>query len=311
MKEIKIDSKNSNQRLDKYLKRLLSEAGSSFIYKMLRKKNILLNDKKADGSEKLNVGDIIKIYFSDDTFNKLTGSNLSDPYFEELKEISNNIDIIYEDEDKIIINKPSGLLSQKANPTDISINEMALSYMISKGQLTPEDFKEFHPSVVNRLDRNTSGIIVFSKNLKSSQYLSKALKDRNCKKIYHAVVLGRIEEKKIIDGYLLKDEKTNKVSISKEAADGAKKISTEYFPIKEINDELTLLGIHLITGRTHQIRAHLSSIGHPILGDFKYGNSKFNKKYNVKDQLLHAYSLELEDGSNFTAKEPEEFNVYL
>ncbi len=311
MKELKIDDANSNQRFDKYLKRVLSEASTSFIYKMLRKKNITLNDKKADGSEKLNSGDVVKIWFSDETFDKMSGAAEVDPLYEALRKMDSAIEIIHEDDDMIIINKPAGIKSQKDTKEDVSINEMALSYMINTNQLSPESFKRFHPSICNRLDRNTSGIVLFAKNLKTAQYLGECLKERSCKKLYHAIVLGRVDKSEEISGFLYKDEKTNQVTILDKATEDAKPIKTAYRPINYLAEDLTLLEIHLITGRTHQIRAHLASIGHPILGDMKYGNTIINKRLKAKHQLLHAYSIEFSDGRIFTAKEPKEFNVYL
>ena len=311
MKELKIDDGNSNQRFDKYLKRVLSQASTSFIYKMLRKKNITLNDKKADGSEKLNTGDIVKIWFSDETFEKMSGADVDDPLYASLKKVSSDIDIVFEDEDMIIINKPSGIKSQKDSDGDVSINEMALSYMISTNQLSQDDFKHFHPSICNRLDRNTSGIVLFAKNLKTAQNLGVALKERTCKKLYHAIVIGKVQKSEKIHGYLYKDEATNTVKIFDKEQKGAKEIHTEYRPLKTLDNDLTLLEIHLITGRTHQIRAHLASENHPILGDMKYGNTIINKRLGGKSQLLHAFSIQFSDGRIFEAKEPEEFNVYI
>lgn len=310
MKELKISESDNNQRFDKYLKRVLPEAGTSFIYKMLRKKNITLNDKKADGSEKLNTGDIVKIWFSDETFEKMSGAATSDPLYAELSKAPSDINVVFEDEDMIIINKPAGIKSQKDTQSDISINEMAISYMIANG-LSEDSFKHFHPSVCNRLDRNTSGIILFAKNLKTAQVLSEALKERTCKKLYRAIVLGKLDYEQEIDGFLYKDDSTNKVTITSKEIKDSKPIRTAYRPIKYLGNDLTLLEIHLITGRTHQIRAHLSSIGHPILGDNKYGNTIINKKYKVRGQLLHAYSIEFEDGRKFVAEPPKEFNAYL
>lgn len=311
MKEIKINASDSNQRFDKFLKRVLPNASTSFIYKMLRKKNITLNDKKADGSEKLNTGDNVKIWFSDETFEKMAGSSDADPLYQSLKEIDCDIQIVFEDDDMIIINKPAGIKSQKDTPNDISINEMAISYMINNGKLTEESFKHFHPSVCNRLDRNTSGIVLFAKNLHAAQDLGAALKERSCKKLYRAVVLGRIDENQVIEGFLAKDESTNKVFITKDEKKDSKPIKTAYRPISHIGDDFTLLEIHLITGRTHQIRAHLASIGHPILGDNKYGNTIVNNKNKVRGQLLHAYSIEFADGRKFTCDLPGEFNGYI
>ena len=311
MKELRIEENDSNQRFDKYLKRVLPNASSSFIYKMLRKKNITLNEKKADGSEKLNAGDIIKIWFSDETFAKMAGESERDELYYIIKEINHDIQIVFEDEDMIIINKPSGIKSQKDTPSDISINEMAISYMIATNQLSEDSFKHFHPSVCNRLDRNTSGIVLFAKNLHAAQNLGEALKERSCKKLYRAVVLGKITAYQEIEGFLTKDETTNKVYINKKETPDSKPIKTAYKPIKNISDRFTLLEIHLITGRTHQIRAHLASIGHPILGDNKYGNVKTNKEQKVKGQLLHAYSIEFNDGRKFVCELPREFNEYI
>ncbi len=311
MKELIVNENDSNQRFDKFLKRVLSEASTSFIYKMLRKKNITLNDKKADGTEKLKNGDVVKIWFSDETFEKMSGTNKSDPLYQSLASVDCNINIVFEDDDMIIINKPAGIKSQKDSPSDISINEMAISYLINKRGLTEASFKHFHPGVCNRLDRNTSGIVLFAKNLKTAQKLSEALKERSCKKLYRAVVIGRINSEETIDGYLTKDSATNRVIVTDKATKDSKPIKTAYRPIKSINDNFTLLEIHLITGRTHQIRAHLASIGHPILGDNKYGNTIINNKQKVRGQLLHAYSIEFSDGRSFVADLPKEFNEYI
>lgn len=311
MKELRIEENDSKQRFDKFLKRVLPNASTSFIYKMLRKKNITLNDKKADGSEKLNLGDTVKIWFSDETFAKLSGTDERDELYHSLKSVEHNINIVFEDDDVIIINKPAGIKSQKDSPSDISINEMAIAYMISTGQLSEESFKHFHPSVCNRLDRNTSGIVLFAKTLKAARELGAALKERSCKKLYRAVVVGPIDKEEMIEGFLSKDEATNKVTISTKETKDSKPIKTSYRPISHIGDDFTLIEIHLITGRTHQIRAHLASVGHPILGDNKYGNSVINNKQKVRGQLLHAYSIEFADGRKFVCDLPREFNGYL
>lgn len=295
MKEITIKSNEAGQRFDKYLKKYFSEAPGSFIYKMLRKKNITLNGKKADGSEKLNVGDSVKLFMADETIEKFSGPVKNVQKQVKLPEVK--LDIVYEDENVLLINKSSGMLSQKAEQKDVSVIEYVTDYLLKTEQITSEELKTFHPAVCNRLDRNTSGLITAGKSLAGLQVMSELFKDRTLKKYYLCFVRGKIEKPKYIKGFLRKDEKTNKVEIlSKASGKDVMPIETEYLPVAW-NDEMTLLKVHLITGRTHQIRAHLSSVGHPLLGDYKYGNKKWNdiykKKYKIEDQMLHAYELKL------------------
>lgn len=307
MKEFTIGKNESGQRLDKYLKKLLPGANSSFLYKMLRKKNIVRNGKRADGSEKLAEGDVLRCYFSDETFSKFAQSpDLS--FYRSLPQ--DKLNIIYEDEDILLINKPSGMLSQKARPDDISANEYLIAYLLFSGQLKEADFAAFRPAVCNRLDRNTSGILTAGKTLKGLQDLSEMLKNRTVKKYYRCIVNGNMNEVDNIKGWLKKDERTNQVTIFSEERPDSQYIETAYQPLR-CEHGRTLLEVHLITGRSHQIRAHLASIGHPIIGDMKYGNravnEKYRKQYGIKSQMLHAYRMEFPDGSIYTAPLPEEF----
>ncbi len=311
MKEILIDDKDAGQRFDKYLKKYFREAGGSFIYKMLRKKNITLNGKKASGAEKLVSGDKVSVFFSDETFAKMRGENLTKSEFESLKRLSHgNVHVIYEDENILGVNKPAGILSQKASPSDISINEEILSYLIEEGAVTENTFDVFHPSVANRLDRNTTGLLLAGKTLQGQQMLSENLKSRDIKKLYHCIVKGTMDREEKAEGYLLKDDALNKVSITSEKVKDAKPIATAYRPIAYGNNA-TLLEVHLITGRSHQIRAHLASLGHPVIGDPKYGdfacNREFERKFRVRSQLLHAFSVTLSDGTYFEAPDPVVF----
>jgi len=290
MRQLVVHKNDENQRLDKYLKKYLKEAPGSFIYKMLRKKNIVLNDKKADGTEKLSAGDEIKLFFSEETLQKFTGETASMPTVQFPQK---DLQILFEDEDVLILNKPAGELSQKAEANDVSMNEYALGYLQKTGVITEESLKVFKPSVCNRLDRNTSGILIVAKTYQAAREFGEALQKRSVRKFYRCIVRGEVKKAETIDGYLWKDEKTNKVQIFKEKKDGASEIHTAYRPVN-YNNGLTLLEVHLITGRTHQIRAHLSSIGHSILGDPKYGDKKFSEKWKVKYQLLHACRLELD-----------------
>lgn len=314
MREFEIGKNEADQRLDKYLKKLLPNAGSSFMYKMLRKKNILWNGKKAEGSEKIQMGDRVSIFFSDDTFAKFSGISQGQEVQESQNPYRNipfdKLDIVYEDEDIVILNKPSGMLSQKASPEDVSANEYLISYLLHTGAVTEHEFHTFRPSVCNRLDRNTSGLLIAGKSLRGLQQMSSILKERTVRKYYRCVVSGAVTEPAYIRGYLKKDEKTNRVSIQKKEAADAKYIETEYRPLRS-DGEKTLLEVHLITGRSHQIRAHLASIGHPIIGDTKYGKTSVNEKWRkccgIKSQLLHAFRMELPDGRIFTAPVGSEF----
>lgn len=290
MKLISVHEKEANQRLDKLLSRYLSEAPKSFLYKMLRKKNITLNGKKADGSEKVQAGDEIRIFFSDETYEKFARRPVQKHRYPVTE-----LDILYEDEHILLVNKPAGMLSQKAEPGDVSLNEYVLGYLQKSGQWSEEESAGFKPSVCNRLDRNTSGIVVCGKSLAGLRQMSELLRDRSMHKYYQCLAAGQIEESRRIEGFLWKDPSTNKVQIVKDGRKGAQPIVTEYRPVKR-NAEWTLLEVCLITGRSHQIRAHLASIGHPIIGDYKYGdrpvNERYRKKYGVTSQLLHSCRLE-------------------
>ena len=316
MRQLTVHKNDENQRLDKYLKKYLKEAPGSFIYKMLRKKNIVLNGKKADGTEKLCAGDEIKLFFAEETLEKFTGEATATL---KLNFPEKKLDILFEDENLLILNKPAGELSQKAEAKDVSMNEYALGYLQRTGAITEESLKVFKPSVCNRLDRNTSGILIVAKTYQAAREFGEALQKRSVRKFYNCIVKGVVKQAKKIDGYLLKDEKTNKVQIFKEVKEGAAEIHTAYEPLKMKNN-LTFLEVHLITGRTHQIRAHLSSIGHSILGDPKYGDKKLSDKYKVKYQLLHACRLELDglegdfakyNGMTIAAKPPKIFDKIM
>lgn len=316
MQELHVTANEAGQRLDKLLAKFLNQAPKSFLYKMMRKKNIVLNGKKCTGNEKLKQGDSIKLFFSDETIEKFSAGTYVTPK----KEKINMLPIIYEDEQVLLMNKPVGVLSQKAKDSDVSAVEILINYLIETNQLFKEQFRTFHPSICNRLDRNTSGILVAGKTLPALQEMNRFFKERTIAKYYRCLVKGRvIKNEDYIKGYLVKDQKTNKVSITKKKTEEGVPIETEYCVIQS-NDEVSLLEVHLITGKTHQIRAHLASIGHPIIGDYKYGDKQINEmyrqEYGLKSQLLHAYRLEMpsSDGSlaylndkKFVAELPDKF----
>lgn len=314
MKQIDIGENEAGIRLEKLLTKYLNKAPKSFIFKMLRKKNITLNGKKADGTEKTKVGDVVKLFLSDETIAN----------FRETKEVVSGrtlpgLDIVYEDDNILLINKPGGVLVQKASPKDYSLNEMIIDYLEQKGEISKEGFGTFKPSVCNRLDRNTSGLVAAGKSMAGLQELSKMFRERTIHKYYLCYVSGKIDKPSVINGYLYKDEKNNKVTILKEEKKDASQIITEYDPVK-ISKEFTLLKVKLVTGKSHQIRAHLASIGHPIIGDVKYGrksvNDKYKKEAGISSQLLHGFELEFPtmegklsylSGKSFQAKVPKEF----
>ena len=316
MKEFIIQKNEENQRFDKYLKKLLPNATTSFLYKMMRKKNIVINKKKVEGNEKLKAGDVVSIFLSDETFEKFH-VNLEElkKEYDLLKSLTlKGLKVVYEDEEMIVADKPYNMLSQKASDKDLSANEYLLGYMINKGDLSFEEYQTFRPSVVNRLDRNTTGLLLFGKTLNALQQLGEGIRERSIEKYYRAVVAGELKEELELKGYLLKDEKTNKVSYHKEQVESSDYIETGVKPIQSKNG-LTLVEIHLVTGKTHQIRLHLSTIGHPILGDMKYGDERINKKYydshKVNHQLLHAYRLEFPDGNVVRAEPASVFEKLL
>ena len=288
MQEIKVTKNEAGQRLDKLLAKYLNEAPKSFFYKMMRKKNIVLNGKKATGNEKLEEGDIVKLFLADETIRKFSSVKI--------QRTKTNLSVIYEDQDVVLINKPVGMLSQKAKESDVSLVEHLISYLLDAGELSEETLKSFRPSICNRLDRNTSGIVVAGKSLPGLQKMGELFKERNLHKYYRCLVQGVIREDQYLKGWLKKDEKTNKVQILDRPSDPSDQpIETEYHPLWT-KEGVTLLEVRLITGKTHQIRAHLASEGHPLIGDYKYGDRKLNdfyqKKYGLKSQLLHAYRLE-------------------
>jgi len=320
VKQFLVQENEAGQRLDKLLLKILNKAPKSFIYKMLRKKNIVLNGKKAEGSERLEYNDEIKFFLSNETIDKFMGE-VDTTDVELITDF--NLGIIYEDSHILVINKPLGLLSQKADKDDISMVEHVISYMLSTKQITKEQMISFKPSICNRLDRNTSGILIAGKSLLGLQEMAKLLKNRTLGKYYLTIVKGKILDRKIIEGYLNKDDRKNIVSISRTELPNSDYICTEYEPIEHslikndngVKGDYTLLRVKLITGRSHQIRGHLSSIGHPIIGDYKYGEQKtnhyFKNNYGLSHQLLHSYSMEFPEiegelsylsGQEFVAK---------
>lgn len=315
MIELIITKNEEGSRLNKICLKYLNEAPSSFIYKMIRKKNIVLNDKKVQGDEILKIGDCIKFYLADDTINKFRN-------FKMVMARSNpNLDIIFENQDIIIVNKKAGVLSQKAKEDDYSINEMIIDYAINSNILTNKQLETFKPSICNRLDRNTSGIILAGLSLKGSTYLSDIIRNHAIQKYYFTIVSGDFDSIGLLDGYISKDEISNTssiISVNEYKRLGSPKnylyFKSEYYKLLYKNN-LSYIKIRLITGKSHQIRAHLKYLGFPIIGDTKYGDYRTNKsfcdKYKLKYHLLHAGEIILPSGDKYIAQLPDTFNLIL
>lgn len=330
MRTITTGINEAGQRLTRILSKYLRTAPDSFLYRMLRKKNIVLNGHKASGREILQAGDEILIYMSEDTIRKFGGPTLgtdtdqNDDLFDAAA-VLNEI-LIYEDDQLIIVNKPAGMLSQKSKGSDQSLIDLIIAYMKSKGELSDSQMTTFRPGLVSRLDRNTSGIIIAGKTLVSLQELNDLTKEHIMAKQYLALVEGEMTESLLLDGYWIKDKQNNKVIITQMPSEGASRVKTAVYPLSCGTDDLsgktaTCVRVELLTGKGHQIRAHLASIGHPLIGDTKYGAGRSVYR---KGHMLHAYeitfpercispemSLAYLSGKSFRAPVPDDFQKAL
>lgn len=283
MKEIIISENEQGQRFDKFLLKYFNDAPKSFIYKMLRKKRIKLNKSKAAGNEVIVKGDTVQLFISDDTISSFKSDII-------ISEAKRDFKIVFEDSNIIICNKPSGLLTQPdSENTGNTLNEQLLYYLYKKGEISDS----FKPGVCNRLDRNTSGIVLMGKNLSATQALNKAIKNNEIDKYYITIVKGKLENGGTLNLFHNKD-KNNTVSVYSEEAGNTVRVITEYNPLIS-NGDYTLVNVKLITGKAHQIRASFKYIGFPVIGDIKYGDSETNKyfkiKFGLKNQFLHAYKI--------------------
>lgn len=279
----------SGQRLDRYLQKLLPEAGKGFLQKMLRKKNIKLNHKKADGSAKIKEGDLVEIFFSDETIDTFRGKKKADerPIPDKIRKSFE--EPVYEDEDFIAISKPVDTLTQPDESGQMSLADAAPAFI--------EATDTFSPAPITRLDRNTSGVLLFPKNYQAQKRALAAVREKSSgddeagKKVYYALVAGPLRKGGELSDYLVRDDKS-RTTRTAESGDLAK---LTYEPIL-ISDAATLVRIDLITGRTHQIRAQFSAIGHPLLGDRKYAGSGANRAHpGLRHPFLHAAHYRLED----------------
>jgi len=273
MKKIIIDNTGGGQRLDKFLSRYMPAAPKSTIHKLVRKKVIIVNERKTDASYILETGDVITLFLADDTIAKFVSQKAAD--------VSGVIDIIYEDDHILFANKPANLLTQP--------DARAGDSLLGRVRAHCDSDVVFKPVAVNRIDRNTTGIAVFAKTVTAAQILSKIFHDRDVDKYYLAVICGELRDKKRLEGAHSKDEAKNKAEISGE---GDKISITEVYPIGySLKTDTTTARIKLITGHSHQIRAHMLSINHPIVGDPKYGRAGASPRATARRQLLHAHEI--------------------
>lgn len=381
MRKLVVTAGEAGQRLDKYLARYLDQAPKSLLYKLLRKKTIKLNGARAEGSQLIAAGDTISLFLAEETLaglktgaaaagtgNSAVGSqDIQEPQKEQKQQsqqraqrlqetqgpqmalrqrqslkagLGQFCSLVYEDEQLILANKRAGVLSQQSRADEFTLNEALRAYV--ERQNAGEENAFYRPSVCNRLDRNTSGLVLFARTYQASRIAAELLRDRRLGKYYLALVWGCFPDKKPVyaRAWLKKDARTNQVHLAAHAKEGASLIETAYEPLEEIRLErlsvggsrfglracaeagasavfdasaaagvsaayvasmgfaplATLLRVHLLTGKTHQIRAHLAYLGHPILGDAKYGDAERNaalqSAYGVRTQLLHAYELQ-------------------
>ena len=314
MQKFIVNNKESGQTLEKYIKKVISTAPLSFIYKAFRKKDIKVNNHWEKEKYIVKEGDVVTIYVTDEQLKQ----------FSERLEYNANEDIkpwiIYEDKNVLLINKPRGVLVQKdGHSNEKALDQMVIEHLMSKNEYNPNEDLAFKPGPAHRIDRNTSGIVIFGKNHDSLAYLFELLKNHELiGKHYLSLVVGDVDKDGEVDAPLRKNFDTKKVVVAP-LKSGAKSAKTIYHPIERFNN-YTLLDLTLVTGRTHQIRVHMSYIRHHVVGDTKYGdfkvNNYFEKEYGFKNQFLHASEihfgklkkpLENLSSKSFKAEMPSEY----
>ncbi len=307
MKEFIITKNDAGLRLDKFIVKICPMLPSSLMFKYIRTKRIKINGKRGEISTRLNIGDTVSVYINDEFFTEIKPkySFLTAP---------TNIDVVYEDENILLVDKKQGILvhPDKNEYTNTLIDRIQ-HYLYEKGEYDPKSENSFAPSLANRIDRNTGGIVIAAKNAEALRILCNKIKYREMDKRYLAVIHGVPKKKNdILEGFLEKNESKNQVYLKNYKTDSNKTIKTKYQVLASKNN-LSLVEIELLTGRTHQIRAHMASIGHPLLGEGKYNKSAEDRKMGFDKQALYSYSLKFDfktyagilnylKGNSFTVK---------
>ncbi len=285
MKELRIQPNDAGRRLDAFLQKAFPNLPQALMYKYIRKKRIKVNGKRAEISLRLSAGDTISLYIADALMEK-------PQYTYDFLHAGKALSIVYEDENLLLLDKKPGVL---CHPDDREYTDTLISrvkrYLYEKGEFDPSAENAFTPALVNRIDRNTGGIVIAAKNAQALRILNQKMKDRELHKYYLCILHGTPRQKSgTLEGFLRKDAKHNKVEVLKVPCADGKQIRTKYRVLAEKNG-LALTEVELLTGRTHQIRAHFAAIGHPLLGDGKYGSNAQNKPYGYKKQCLYSYKL--------------------
>lgn len=284
MRELKIGKNDANQRLDKYLSKRFKTMPKSLMYKYLRTKYIKLNGKKAQPETFLNEGDVLTLYIRNEFFEEKKS-------YEFLK-AGKDLDILYEDDNILLVDKKVGVICHQDSRYDSdTLNLRVLRYLYEKREYDPEKEGAFTPALCNRIDRNTGGIVIAAKNAEALRVINQKIRDREIQKFYLCAVKGQPKKKhEILTAHLIKNADTNTVSVYDHPREESKEIVTEY-TVLDASPALSLCEVLLHTGRTHQIRAHMAHIGHPLLGDEKYGDRRLNAQYHMKRQALYSYKL--------------------
>ena len=289
MRTFTIGKNDATKRLDKFIQRSAPMLPKNLMYKYIRLKRIKVNGKKSDIAFKLKEGDVVDMYINDEFF------EAKEDKYDFLK-APGKLDIIYEDENIMLLNKKAGVLSHpdEGEYVDTLITRVQ-KYLYEKGEYNPREENSFAPALANRIDRNTGGIVIAAKNAESLRILNEKIKNRELDKRYLCVIVGCPKVKKdTVTAYMIKDENKNKVKVYNKPFEGGKTMITGYEVLAQ-KDGLSLVEVQLLTGRTHQIRAHFSHMGYPLLGDGKYGTNEINKKFGgYKKQLLYSYKLTFE-----------------
>lgn len=292
MEKIVLGENDAGQRLDKFLAKTFRNLPKTLMYKFIRIKKIKVNRKRAQAGQMLAAGDTVELFLSPEFLERKQSETL----FQHIKPA---FDIVYEDENLIVCNKPVGMLSHSDKEGQRNtLIEQIKAYLFGKGEYRPEEEHSFSPALCNRIDRNTSGLVLAAKNAEALRILNEKIKNRTISKYYLCLVHGIPEPREAtLEGFLVKNQAENKVAVydrpPRGAGDECKKIITKY-RVVSVHEGKALLEVELVTGRTHQIRAHMASIGHPLVGDGKYANNKHDRESGIYRQALCAWKLRFE-----------------